>query len=135
MFGPLISLLRRVSPLAWLPIGLMVFKAAYPAAGSAGAQTQAAPHPLGVRETSLREVSGPPLRAAWRTDAQRQAARTGGAARGLAARAGRTAARSNPSAAAASGQTASFHRHSGGAERGAAGNRLRPGFVEPWIVA
>jgi nitrate/nitrite transport system permease protein len=32
MVGPLISLLRPVSPLAWLPIGLMVFKAANPAA-------------------------------------------------------------------------------------------------------
>ena len=32
MFNPLISLLRPVSPLAWLPIGLMVFKAANPAA-------------------------------------------------------------------------------------------------------
>ena len=44
----------------------------------ARAQTQAAPHPLGVRVTSLREVSGPPLRAPWRTGAQRQAARAGG---------------------------------------------------------
>ena len=32
MFEPLISLLRPVSPLAWLPIGLLVFKAADPAA-------------------------------------------------------------------------------------------------------
>jgi nitrate/nitrite transport system permease protein len=32
MFGPVISLLRPVSPLAWLPIGLLVFKAANPAA-------------------------------------------------------------------------------------------------------
>ena len=32
MFNPLISLLRPVSPLAWLPIGLLVFKAANPAA-------------------------------------------------------------------------------------------------------
>jgi nitrate/nitrite transport system permease protein len=32
MAGPLISLLRPVSPLAWLPIGLLVFKAANPAA-------------------------------------------------------------------------------------------------------
>jgi nitrate/nitrite transport system permease protein len=32
MFGPLISLLRPVSPLAWLPIGLLVFKGAHPAA-------------------------------------------------------------------------------------------------------
>jgi nitrate/nitrite transport system permease protein len=32
MLEPLISLLRPVSPLAWLPIGLMVFKAADPAA-------------------------------------------------------------------------------------------------------
>ncbi len=32
MFNPLISLLRPVSPLAWLPIGLLVFKGANPAA-------------------------------------------------------------------------------------------------------
>ena len=32
MASPLISLLRPVSPLAWLPIGLLVFKAADPAA-------------------------------------------------------------------------------------------------------
>ncbi|MDY0013945.1 MAG: nitrate ABC transporter permease [Rhodocyclaceae bacterium] len=32
MLDPIISLLRPVSPLAWLPIGLMVFKAADPAA-------------------------------------------------------------------------------------------------------
>ena len=32
MFNPLVSLLRPVSPLAWLPIGLMVFKGANPAA-------------------------------------------------------------------------------------------------------
>jgi len=32
MASPLISLLRPVSPLAWLPIGLLVFKAANPAA-------------------------------------------------------------------------------------------------------
>ncbi len=32
MISPLISLLRPVSPLAWLPIGLLVFKAADPAA-------------------------------------------------------------------------------------------------------
>jgi nitrate/nitrite transport system permease protein len=32
MFSPLISLLKPVSPLAWLPIGLLVFKAADPAA-------------------------------------------------------------------------------------------------------
>lgn len=31
MFNPLISLLRPVSPLAWLPIGLLVFKGANPA--------------------------------------------------------------------------------------------------------
>ncbi|MGH8492963.1 MAG: nitrate ABC transporter permease [Moraxellaceae bacterium] len=31
MFSPIISLLRPVSPLAWLPIGLLVFKAAEPA--------------------------------------------------------------------------------------------------------
>jgi len=32
MAAPIVSLLRPVSPLAWLPIGLMVFKAAHPAA-------------------------------------------------------------------------------------------------------
>ncbi len=32
MVNPLVSLLRPVSPLAWLPIGLLVFKAANPAA-------------------------------------------------------------------------------------------------------
>ncbi len=32
MLSPVISLLRPVSPLAWLPIGLLVFKAANPAA-------------------------------------------------------------------------------------------------------
>lgn len=32
MFNPIISLLRPVSPLAWLPIGLLVFKGADPAA-------------------------------------------------------------------------------------------------------
>jgi nitrate/nitrite transport system permease protein len=32
MVGPLIALLRPVSPLAWLPIGLLVFKSANPAA-------------------------------------------------------------------------------------------------------
>jgi nitrate/nitrite transport system permease protein len=32
MASPIISLLRPVSPLAWLPIGLLVFKAANPAA-------------------------------------------------------------------------------------------------------
>ncbi len=32
MFNPVISLLRPVSPLAWLPIGLLVFKGANPAA-------------------------------------------------------------------------------------------------------
>ncbi len=32
MFNPIISLLKPVSPLAWLPIGLLVFKAAHPAA-------------------------------------------------------------------------------------------------------
>lgn len=31
MFSPIISILRPVSPLAWLPIGLLVFKAAQPA--------------------------------------------------------------------------------------------------------
>jgi nitrate/nitrite transport system permease protein len=32
MFNPIISILKPVSPLAWLPIGLLVFKAANPAA-------------------------------------------------------------------------------------------------------
>jgi nitrate/nitrite transport system permease protein len=32
MFSPIISLLRPVSPLAWLPIGLLVFQGAHPAA-------------------------------------------------------------------------------------------------------
>ncbi|MBI3528192.1 MAG: nitrate ABC transporter permease [Betaproteobacteria bacterium] len=32
MTAPIVSLLRPVSPLAWLPIGLLVFKAAHPAA-------------------------------------------------------------------------------------------------------
>ena len=32
MFNPIISLLKPVSPLAWLPIGLLVFKSADPAA-------------------------------------------------------------------------------------------------------
>lgn len=32
MFGPIVSLLKPVSPLAWLPIGLLVFKSADPAA-------------------------------------------------------------------------------------------------------
>ena len=32
MTAPIVSLLRPVSPLAWLPIGLLVFKAANPAA-------------------------------------------------------------------------------------------------------
>ena len=32
MFNPLISLMRPVSPLAWLPVGLLVFKGADPAA-------------------------------------------------------------------------------------------------------
>ena len=32
MFNPIISLLRPVSPLAWLPIGLLIFKGANPAA-------------------------------------------------------------------------------------------------------
>lgn len=32
MLNPIISLLKPVSPLAWLPIGLLVFKAAHPAA-------------------------------------------------------------------------------------------------------
>ena len=32
MVSPIIALLRPVSPLAWLPIGLLVFKGAHPAA-------------------------------------------------------------------------------------------------------
>lgn len=32
MFNPIISLLKPVSPLAWLPIGLLVFQGAHPAA-------------------------------------------------------------------------------------------------------
>lgn len=32
MFNPIVSLLKPVSPLAWLPIGLLIFKAAHPAA-------------------------------------------------------------------------------------------------------
>jgi nitrate/nitrite transport system permease protein len=32
MFNPIVSLLKPVSPLAWLPLGLLVFKAAEPAA-------------------------------------------------------------------------------------------------------
>jgi nitrate/nitrite transport system permease protein len=32
MTSPIVSMLRPVSPLAWLPIGLLVFKAANPAA-------------------------------------------------------------------------------------------------------
>ncbi len=32
MFSPVISLLKPVSPLAWLPLGLLMFKAAHPAA-------------------------------------------------------------------------------------------------------
>ncbi len=32
MFSPIVSLLKPVSPLAWLPIGLLVFKSAHPAA-------------------------------------------------------------------------------------------------------
>ncbi len=32
MFNPIVSLLKPVSPLAWLPIGLLIFEAAHPAA-------------------------------------------------------------------------------------------------------
>ena len=46
-------------------------------------QTEAAPDSFGVRVTSLREVSGPPLREPRRSRTQRQAARAGGAARTL----------------------------------------------------
>ncbi|MFO0296067.1 MAG: transposase [Pseudomonadota bacterium] len=44
------------------------------------AAAEAAPHPLGVRVTSLREVSGPPLREPRRSGPEREAAATGGAA-------------------------------------------------------
>ena len=44
------------------------------------AAAEAAPHPLGVRVTSLREVSGPPLREPRRSGPEREASATGGAA-------------------------------------------------------
>ena len=50
-------------------------------AGCAGAKTETAPHSFGVRATSLREVSGPPLHEPWRSGGQCQDARAGGAAR------------------------------------------------------
>ena len=53
----------------------------------------AAPDPLWCPLTSLREVSGPPLRDPWRAGPQRQASRVGGAARTRAAYAGRTTGR------------------------------------------
>jgi hypothetical protein len=65
-----------------------------------------------VRVTSLREVSGPPLREPWRSGTQRQAARAGGAARARTTRAGRTARgvrgdlRASPPSAAELGQAA-----------------------------
>ena len=46
------------------------------AAGGAGATATSSPHSFGVRVTSLREVSGPPLREPRRSRPQRQAART-----------------------------------------------------------
>jgi len=82
------------------------------AAGCAGAQTEAAPDPFGVRVTSLREVSGPPLREPRRTGTQRQAARAGDAAGTRTTRAGRTAGRvrgdvrPSPPSAAELGQAA-----------------------------
>jgi len=86
------------------------------AAGGPGAQTEAAPDPFGVRVTSLREVSGPPLREPRRCRTQRQAARAGGAAGGAAGtrttRAGCTAGRvrgalcAPPSGSAELGQAA-----------------------------
>ena len=63
------------------------------AAGCAGAQTEAAPDPFGARVSSLRQVSGPPLREPWRSRTRRQAARGGGAAGTRTTRAGRTARR------------------------------------------
>ena len=63
------------------------------AAGCAGATAQAALDPFGVRVTSLREVSGPPLREPRRAGAQRKVARAGGAAGTRTTRAGRTAGR------------------------------------------
>ena len=51
------------------------------AAGRAGAPAAAAPDPIGVRVTSLREVSGLPLREPWGAGTQRQAAGAGGAGR------------------------------------------------------
>ena len=50
------------------------------APGGAGATTPAAPDPFGVRVTSLRAVSGPPLREPRGAGALRQAAGDGGAA-------------------------------------------------------
>ena len=50
------------------------------AAGRAGAPAAAAPDPIGVRVTSLREVSGLPLREPWGAGAECQAAGAGGAA-------------------------------------------------------
>ncbi|MEY3252263.1 MAG: hypothetical protein RL227_1236, partial [Pseudomonadota bacterium] len=48
------------------------------AAGGTGSAVKVAPDPLGVRVTSLREVSGPPLREPWGAGTQRQAAGAGG---------------------------------------------------------
>ena len=48
---------------------------------------------FGARVTSLRKVSGPPLREPWCAGTQRQAARAGGAAGARAAGAGHTARR------------------------------------------
>jgi hypothetical protein len=52
------------------------------------AAAEVAPHPLGVLITSLREVSGPPLREPWRPGAEREAEAAGGAAGAAGARAG-----------------------------------------------
>ena len=82
------------------------------AAGGVGATPQAAPDPFGVRVTSLREVSRPPLRELRRTGPQRQAAGAGGAAVTRAAHACRSACRvrgglsTSPPGAAELGQAA-----------------------------
>jgi len=57
-----------------------VAAAVHAAPGGAGATATATPEPFGARVTSLREVSGPPLREPWRAGAEREATRAGGAA-------------------------------------------------------
>ena len=74
-------LARRHQPLGDVAAGV------HAAAGCAGATPTAAPDPFGVRVTSLREVSEPPLREPRRAGTERQVARAGGAARGRGARA------------------------------------------------